>query len=392
MAIVLFVPVLVGLGAPVPTLAQEGTPSAVTAPAADDSVIPEPPPVSAAAVFALDASIDTPLYARNPDEHLPPASLVKMMTAILVREHAALDETVIVDAADEVDAERFSHMGLVAGDTVTVEQLLYGLLVPSGNDAANALARHVGAKLAADTAGDPAAAVAAFVAAMNQRAADLGLANTQFRNPSGEDDPEQYSCARDLATLAKTVMIDDKLAEIVDTPTYATVSVGPEQRPYGDGGVLYNTNTLLQEPGVHGVKTGTTAAAGGNLVTATYFLGNNRIIVVILGSPYEADPNTGQATIDERYPATVTVLNAMDADYRWFDPAASGTVPGLDEELAAWQVTMRQGPAVVVPTDRLEEFRYALRLGPPGEPDAEVGKVLFFVGDRPIGERPLYQT
>lgn len=392
MAIVLFIPVLVGLGAPVPTLAQEGTPSAATEPAADDSVIPEPPPVSAAAVFALDASIDAPLYARNPDEHLPPASLVKMMTALLVREHAALDETVVVDAADEVDTERFSHMGLVAGDTVTVEQLLYGLLVPSGNDAANALARHVGAKLAAETAGDPAAAVAAFVAAMNQRAADLGLANSRFRNPSGEDDPEQYSCARDLAALAKTVMIDDKLAEIVDTPTYATVSVGPEQRPYGDGGVLYNTNTLIQEPGVHGVKTGTTAAAGGNLVTATYFLGNNRIIVVVLGSPYEADPATGQATVDERYPATVNLLNAMDADYRWFDPAAPGTVPGLDEEMAAWQVTMRQGPAVVVPTDRLEEFRYALRLGPPGEPDAEVGKVLFFVGDRPIGERPLYQT
>jgi len=379
-------------GLPARVFAQEGTSTAAAETGQAGDAVPEPPDISAAAAYVVDVSIDTPLYARSADERRPPASLVKMMTAIVAHEHAALDDQVVIVAADEVDDEVFSHMGLVAGDTVTVEQLLYGLLVPSGNDAANALARHVGAIIASGDAAAAAASVAAFVAAMNERAAALGMANTHFVNPAGEDVDDQYASARDLATLARVLMEDQKLSEIVASREYQTVSVGPELRPYGDAGILFNTNNLLAEPGVHGVKTGTTAAAGGNLVTATYFAGDNRVVAVVLGSPYEIDPATEQAIVDERYPDTDAIFAALVNDYRWFDPAIPGTVPGLDDEMGAWQVAMPPGPAVVVPADQIEDFRYALRLGPPGEPNSEVGKVLFFVADRPVGERPLVQT
>ncbi len=386
LALALVQPLFVGL---LPVPAASAVQGEATAGTPEAAPVPEPPEISAQAAYVADVSVGRPLYALNPDERRPPASLAKMMTAVVAAEHVSPDDRVKIDPADEVDVKIFSHMGLVAGDTVTVEQLLYGMLVPSGNDAANALARHVGAALAGVDPGDAEAAVAAFVGAMNERAEALHLANTHFANPSGEDAKDQYASARDLAGLAATLMENDTLAEIVRTPEYETTSVGPERRAYG---VLTNTNTLLQEEGIHGVKTGTTGEAGGNLVTAAYFSGGNRVITVILGSPYEADSETGQPVRDDRYPDTLAILESLQSDYRWLDPAERGTVEGLDEEMAAWQVTLEDGPALVVPGDRLDDLRYTLQLGPPGDPGEKVGRVLFFVGDEPVGERPVYQA
>jgi D-alanyl-D-alanine carboxypeptidase (penicillin-binding protein 5/6) len=186
-------------------------------------------------------------------------------------------------------------MSLQAGDTLTVQQLLEGLLVPSGSDGANALARHVGG-LIDPAADDP---TAAFVSTMNIKAADLGMTNTVFANPHGNDAEGAHSSARDLAVAAKALLADPVLAEIVAMPRYSFTSVGPEAREY----TAESTNQLLTDgdPGILGVKSGSTDEAGGCLVLAFDPGEGQVIILVILGSDleYEGDWITLDARWDE---------------------------------------------------------------------------------------------
>ncbi len=300
--------------------------------------------------------------------------------------HATLDERVVIVQSDLVNIAVFSHMGLMAGDTLTVEQLLYGALLPSGSDAAHALARHVGTKLD-PTATTASAAQARFVAEMNVLASDMDLTNTQFANPEGNDDPAQYSSARDLALLARELLRDPVLAAIVETREWSGVSVGPEQRPY----TVRTTNSLLGEEGVHGVKTGTTPDAGGCLVAAR-FLGDHRVIVVVLGSDDPVlDETSGDIIADQRFDDTRAIYAAVNDAFRWLAPAEAGVVPGLLDELAAWDVTFQEPPAIPIPIGSEEGLRYKLVLGAEGEPRAEAGRVLFFINSVRIGEVPVYR-
>src|SRR5262249_35989953 len=237
---------------PTPTPLPMPTPTPTEAP----STVPG---ISAKSAFALDTRTGATLVALRADERRPMASLTKMVSALVVAAAiddgvVALDDPVAIGKTDVVDAEVFSHMGLVAGDTVTVEQLLDGMLIPSGNDAAKALARYVGSRLP----GGEGAPEGAFVTAMNGVIADLGLHDTSFGNPDGEDDEGNYSTAHDLAVIGREVMRSALLAGIVSISQITITSVGPEQRRYE----LFNTNQLLGQPGVEGVKTGATAGAG----------------------------------------------------------------------------------------------------------------------------------
>ena len=354
-------------------------PSAVSAQETED--IPAPPEdITADAAYVLDVDAGQALYAKDPDAELPPASTTKIATALVVRQNSQLTDTVVIEDDDLVDIEVFSNMGLVAGDTLTIELLLYGLLLPSGNDAANALARHVGAGLPGGET-DPRAA---FVQGMNDLVASLGLEHTQFRNPAGPDEEGHFSSARDLATLAGELLRDETLAEIVDTPTYEGVSSGPEARTYP----LSTTNNLLQDDGIIGIKTGITEAAGGCLVIGATYL-DNRVVTVVLGSDVAEDPNSGFLTSPARYSDTLAIIGALNVNYAWVDPAQ---VPGLTDAMAAWEVTLGDGGANLVIPAGTDDVAFRLRLGPAANPDEEVGRVLFFVGDRQIAERPLYQV
>ena len=170
-------------------------------------------------------------------------------------------------------------MQLQAGDTLTVGTLLYGLLLPSGNDGAMALARHVGSQICGcDDANE---ARGAFVQAMNDYAEELGLENTRFTNPSGIDSEQTYSSARDIAILFGELMKNEKLASIVAEPAYSFYSVGPEARELP----VPTTNQLLGQLGVIGGKTGTTEEAGACVVLARQVNGGiNTVITAILGS------------------------------------------------------------------------------------------------------------
>jgi D-alanyl-D-alanine carboxypeptidase len=196
------------------------------------------------------------------------------------------------------------------------------------------------------------------------------------------------SSARDLATLAAELLKVETLRGMVRTPAFDVISVGPEQRLYR----LVNTNELLGEDGVIGLKTGTEVRAGGCLIIATRHE-RNRVITVVLGAtPPEYDLQTGEKLDDQRYVDVAAVLTMIDDSFRWVTPTDPGTIAGLDDALAAWGVTVEIGPSLVVPAGTADEVTFRLRLGPPGDPEAEVGRVLFFAGSVMVGERPLIQA
>jgi serine-type D-Ala-D-Ala carboxypeptidase (penicillin-binding protein 5/6) len=235
--------------------------------AADDESIPSIE-LTAEAGIVVDTATGQILAAKNDREQLPEASTTKVMTALLVLEHAKLDDIVTVQPDDLVGE---SNMGLVAGERINVETLLYGLLLPSGNDAAMALARHVGDSLPSAPGKD---GVAKFVDLMNARAAEMGLVDTHFMDPHGLDDPNHYTTARDLATITWYACRQPKFMQIVSTHYYE-----------GYGHELYQTNQLLDTyPGADGVKTGLTDNAGACLVFSATRDGH-RLIGVVLNAP-----------------------------------------------------------------------------------------------------------
>jgi serine-type D-Ala-D-Ala carboxypeptidase (penicillin-binding protein 5/6) len=215
----------------------------------------------------FDLSSGRVLWQRNPLQPLRIASLTKMMTALLTVESAPPSDRVLITRAAVNSAG--SKVGVLPlGRHVRVETMLYGLLLPSGNDAAIALAQHV------------AGSVRGFVARMNAEVAKLGMGCTRYSSPSGYVNEHNYSCAADLAVLAHEDLRQPRLARIVRTYT-AQLPL-----PVKGGKVyLYNNNPLLiyHYPGVTGLKTGFTDAAGRCLV-ATAERGGVRLGVVVLHS------------------------------------------------------------------------------------------------------------
>jgi D-alanyl-D-alanine carboxypeptidase len=222
----------------------------------------------------VDLDTGRVLWQRDPTRVVPIASLTKMMTALLVVRRAHADASVRVTR--EALAYRGSGIGLLPPHRhVALEPLLYGLLLPSGNDAAIALAQHV------------AGTVPAFVAAMNATARRLNLGCSRFTSPDGFDDANR-SCAADLARLARVDLDQPRIARIA--ARRSAILPFPIK---GGKLYLYNNNPLqrLRFPGITGLKTGQTDAAGHCLV-ATAARGGVRLVSVLLHSPDLARQST----------------------------------------------------------------------------------------------------
>ncbi len=206
--------------------------------------------VSAKACILMEAATGRVLYEKNAQEKLSMASTTKIMTTLLCIESGDLDEEFCVDnAAIHVEG---SSMGLQENDIVTKRALCYGMLLPSGNDAANAAAVAV--------AGD----IPAFIAMMNARAEQIGMTHTRFATPSGLEGAGHGSSAFDMALLTREAMRNSTFRDICSMPS---ASVNIRHPPYAR--TLYNTNKLLgMYEGVVGVKTGFTDEAGRCLVSA----------------------------------------------------------------------------------------------------------------------------
>ncbi|TSC87816.1 MAG: D-alanyl-D-alanine carboxypeptidase [Microgenomates group bacterium Gr01-1014_16] len=214
-----------------------------------------PPQVSANHIMILDRDSKQVVYQLAADDPVPPASTTKIMTALVVLDSFPLNQEITVDTSHS-DGQ---VIGFKIGEKLTVEQLLYALLVQSGNDAAEILAQNF-------TGGRQ-----EFIDAMNTKAADLHLTHTIFANPTGLDEAGHYSSAADLARLADVAMADPEFARIVST----------ENAVLPGNHVLTNLNELLGKvPGVLGIKTGFTDNAGQALVTLVD-RGRPLIIVVL---------------------------------------------------------------------------------------------------------------
>jgi D-alanyl-D-alanine carboxypeptidase (penicillin-binding protein 5/6) len=346
------------------------------------------PQVSARAAYAFDATAGTELLAENATERRAPASTVKIVTAMVVLDHAQLDTEITFDAADTATEDE-SRMGLVGGDTLTVAQLMVGLMLPSGNDAARALARHVGTLLLDGQDGDP---IERFVQEMNAKVAAAGLQNTHFTSPDGlSDDPEQFTTAYDLAHLGAMAMGYKVIAQTVSQTKADITSVGPEARLYS----LVNTNKFLdgaESPyatqGVVGLKTGSTEQAGGNLVLAKRERGGNLMIAVVLGSDLSYDAQ-GMVEVDSRWDDMQAILGSVEGTFAWLNPESNNDMPGLMNEMAAWQVTLKDDSGILVDRTQRSDVRYQLELMPQGPAKSDAGRVLFFAGPDLIAERPL---
>lgn len=219
--------------------------------------------VSAEAAYLIEANSGRVLYAKNEDARLPMASTTKIMTALLAVESGRLSETVTV--SKEAAGTEGSSMYLKAGETLPLIDLVYGLMLTSGNDAAVAIACF----LDGDTA--------TFAAHMNRRAAALGLQNTHFVTPNGLHDPDHYTTAKELALLGAEALKNPFFSEIVLTQYRKTEGSNPH--------TLKNKNRLLWEyEGGIGVKTGYTKAAGKCLVFAAE-RGGMKLVGTILNCP-----------------------------------------------------------------------------------------------------------
>jgi D-alanyl-D-alanine carboxypeptidase (penicillin-binding protein 5/6) len=231
------------------------------------------PALSAAAAAVIEEPCGALVHGYNVHTRLSPASLTKIMTAIVAAEKADIRQTVAVtvDGGALSEASDATVMGLSPGQHLSLTDLLYGLLLPSGNDAAIQIAEQV------------AGSVEDFVELMNDKVDELDLGNTHFANPHGLDEPSHYTSAYDIALLGGSLLEDPDLAFIVGSRSH---------QPAWDGPPVSNLNLLLGNyPGALGVKTGYTPQAGQTIVAAAQRDGR-RFIVSVLGS---AD-NFGDAT------------------------------------------------------------------------------------------------
>ncbi len=315
------------------------------------------PKVGARAWLLMDETTGQVLASKNPHDHRPMASTTKMMTSLVTLEKARLTDVVTAGKNVKVDP---TIIGLDPGDTLTVEQMLYGLMLVSGNDAAVALAEHVGGS------------IPGFADMMNAKATQLGLKDTHFVNPHGFDDPKHYSSAYDLAVLARTALQNPVFARIVSTKEYRIDA--PIRW------VFKNSNQLLNTlPGADGVKTGYTDEAGRCLVSSATRRGH-RAIAVVLDGP-------------DMYEDSGALLDYLLTNYDWESlEAADHPIAESGQGSEVQQVVARDKPAIVFPSWQRPYLRHYYDVSStPSKGDGAAGAASYYLFGKKVAEVGLYQ-
>jgi D-alanyl-D-alanine carboxypeptidase (penicillin-binding protein 5/6) len=221
--------------------------------------LPAKPSIKASALYMVELKSGRVLLEKNAARRLPPASLTKMMTALVAMEAASLEQVVLVDRRALVHR---SSLKLHPGEQFLLRDLLTAMLVTSANDACEAIAWHVGGE------------AGRFVTMMNERARTLGLENTHFANACGFDAPGHYSTAADLARLTEQALQVPAISMMVRTVTRDIASVNGTRQV-----MLRSTNELLLDPDMTGVKTGYTSKAGRCLIASMFKDGHQLLLV-----------------------------------------------------------------------------------------------------------------
>ena len=245
---------------------------------------PTAPDISSASVILVDADSQAILYAKNPTASMYPASTTKLMTALLALENLSFDD-VITFSRTAVNSlpSGSSHIGMKAGDSLYMKDCLYGLLLPSANEVANALAEAVSGSQAA------------FVDLMNQRAAEIGCVNTSFANPNGLQNPNHMTCAYDLYRIMYECIQNQSFIAISSSRAYVHYpdEVLDREIPMGTTNQMIKSDSPNYNPLVVCGKTGWTQEAGRCLVTYAAS-GDRRLICVVLDAedPHQYEDTT----------------------------------------------------------------------------------------------------
>ena len=326
-----------------------------------DSVMPS---VSAKSAVLMDGSSGELLCSKNPDERLPMASTTKIMTALVAIEEGDLAEEVTIPR--EAVGVEGSSIYLYEGERLTLEQLLYAVLLESANDAATAVAIHIGGS------------IEGFAALMNEKAAELGLENTHFENPHGLDSEQHYTTARELAIIASHAMKNPKLREIASTKK-KTIPLNDTEGVR----LLINHNRLLKSyDGAIGVKTGYTKKSGRCLVSAAERDGLT-LICVTLSAPDDWRDHTSLLDyVFSNYESRV--LCAKD-EMRQVLPVVGGksdyvTLTNTNEI----RVTLPKGASKVECRIETRQFEYA-----PVCEGAVLGRAVYLLDGKEIASTPL---
>ncbi|MFY0990366.1 D-alanyl-D-alanine carboxypeptidase family protein [Halomonas sp. C05BenzN] len=335
---------------------------------APQTMIPAPPQLAAKSWFLMDADSGRVLVEHNADERLPPASLTKLMTAYLVereldRGNITMDD--MVEISENAWRTGGSKMFIEVGTRVAIHDLLYGIIIASGNDASVAVAEHL------------AGGEAPFADLMNQHATRLGMHNTNYANATGLPHPEQYSSARDMALLSQYIINDYPEHYAVYAEKYFT---------YNDIRQPNRNRLLWRDPSVDGLKTGWTTEAGYGLV-ASAKRDDMRLISVVMGT------NSEEARAQE-------TQKLLSYGFRYFetlklyDRGAVLNTPRIwGGEKNELRVGVGQDVQMTVPRARNEQLtaRLDIRadLEAPIQAGENVGTLEVRLGDEVVGERPL---
>ncbi len=329
------------------------------------------PEVSAQSAVVLTADTGAVLFEKDGHTPRPVASTTKIMTALLALEAAQERGDPLVDITQEMVAVEGSSMGLQAGDSISLTGLAAGMLLASGNDAANAAALYLDASLES------------FAARMNQRAAALGMEDTHFVTPSGLDGEDaqglgHLSTAYDMALLARAALEDQAFRQLCSSPSLAVEFAEPVKR------VTYtNHNKLLtQYQGCVGVKTGFTKEAGRCLVSAAERDGA-LLIAVTLNAPNDWEDHT--ALLDYGF-SQVEPYQLAGGDVRLTVPVVGSPVEVMSLRGSnGGEVTLPLGQgAQVERVVRVPKFLYA-----PVEPGEQVGEICWYLEGQLLGSAPL---
>lgn len=258
----------------------------------EDPSLSQPDVSHSTSALLMDMSSGRVLFSKNLDERIFPASTTKIMTGILALEMGNMADTVTVpyEALKTITLED-SHMGILTGENLTMDQLVKGMLIYSANDAANVIAIQISGS------------IDAFVQVMNKKAQELGMTNTNFVNPCGSHDDNHYTTARDLAILTKYAMKNEQFREIVKMPIYKI----PPTNKYTQERILVNTNLFLGTsrstyhyyPPATGIKTGHTSQSGYCLVSSASY-NDTELMAIVTGCQNVDTKEKAYSYIDSR--------------------------------------------------------------------------------------------
>ena len=327
----------------------------------------------------MDADTGTILYGKNENQPYYPASITKMLTALIVLEHCSLDEMVSFSHDDVYNVEAgSSSAGIDEGDVLTVRDCLYALMLASANESANALACHV------------AGSREAFAQLMNEKASSLGCTGSHFTNPSGLNDEDHYTTAYDMALIAKEVIKNPEFLTINNTRSYqlAPTKRTPEGGYVANHHKMLNKNESVYYPGAFAGKTGYTSLAGNTLVTCAHKNGMTLIAVVLNG--HQSHYSDTKAMFDFGF-RNFHSFRAVDSETKYCSLENDMTIGGMTAQNSISLLLAPEGRIILPEGAEFKDAESALTFELPDPcPKDAVALIRYTYNSREVGAVYLY--